>query len=117
MSDTNTVNYFEIGTTDPQAARAFYGEVFGWTFGAANPGGYATVNENAGGLWDSSRIGGGSWAVFYVEVADIHATLAHATAAGAATVRPLVDNGVILFAHLADPAGNRFGVWQRKVAG
>lgn len=63
-----------------------------------------------------SRRTGDTHPVFYVEVADLYATLAHATAAGAATVRPLVDNGVILFAHLADPAGNRFGVWQRKVA-
>jgi hypothetical protein len=27
---------------------------------------------------------------------------------------PLVDNGAIEFAYLADPLGNRFGVWQRK---
>lgn len=113
---TNPVNYFEIGTSDPEAARAFYGQVFGWEFGPANPGGYATVNGTAGGLWDSTNIGGEAWAVFYVEVADIHATLETAAAQGAETVRPLVDNGVILFAHLADPAGNRFGVWQRKEA-
>ncbi len=117
MSDTNPVNYFEIGTSDPETARAFYGELFGWHFGAANPGGYAGVNENEGGLWDTSQIGGGSWAVFYVEVVDIHATLQAAVERGAETVRPLVDNGSILFAHLADPAGNRFGVWQRKLIG
>ncbi|KTS07675.1 VOC family protein [Microbacterium testaceum] len=115
MSDTNTVNYFEIGTPDPEAARAFYGQLFGWRFAAANPGGYAAVNENAGGLWDTSQIGGEAWAVFYVEVADIRATLQTAIEQGAETVRPLVDNGTILFAHLADPAGNRFGVWQRKL--
>ena len=116
MSATNTVNYFEIGTADADGARAFYGGLFGWDFGAANPGGYAAVDANAGGLWDTSGSGAGSWAVFYVEVADIRATLEQATAAGAETVLPLVDNGVILFAHLADPAGNRFGVWQRKIA-
>jgi predicted enzyme related to lactoylglutathione lyase len=117
MSDTtnmNTVNYFEVGTADPDAARAFYGQVFGWEFGPAGPAGYATVNGTAGGLWDTSGMGGGTWAVFYVEVADIHACVEAALARGAQTVRPLVDNGVILFAHLADPAGNRFGVWQRK---
>jgi uncharacterized protein len=114
---TNTVTYFEIGTPDPAAARAFYGSLFGWDLGPANPGGYAPIDGNAGGLWDTIEIGGQSWAVFYVEVADIHVTLERATAAGAETVRPLVDNGAILFAHLADPAGNRFGVWQRKVAG
>jgi predicted enzyme related to lactoylglutathione lyase len=119
MSETttmNTVNYFEVGTPDPEAAKAFYGQVFGWEFGPAGPAGYGTVNGTGGGLWDTSAIGAGAWAVFYVEVADIHATIEAALAQGAVTVLPLVDNGVILFAHLADPAGNRFGIWQRKNA-
>ncbi len=117
MSETTkTVNYFEIGAPDPEAARAFYGQVLGWEFGPAGPAGYGTVHENAGGLWDTSEIGAGTWAVFYVGVADIHASIAAALANGSRTVLPLVDNGVILFSHLADPAGNRFGVWQRKSA-
>ena len=39
----NNVNYFEIGTTDPEAAKAFYGATFGWTFGEPGPAGYASV--------------------------------------------------------------------------
>jgi len=118
MSESeNPVNYFELGTPDPETARAFYGEVFGWEFGPAGPAGYAMVNETAGGLWDTSGIGAGTWAVFYIEVADLQASIASAVAHGARTVLPMVDNGIILFAHLADPAGNRFGVWQRKQAG
>lgn len=113
---SNTANYIEIGTSDPEAARGFYGEVFGWDFGASNPGGYASVNENAGGLWDTSRIGGESWAVFYIEVDDVNAAIDQAVAAGGVIVRPLVDNGKIMFAHLADPAGNRFGVYQRATS-
>jgi predicted enzyme related to lactoylglutathione lyase len=27
---------------------------------------------------------------------------------------PFTDNGVIEFAHLVDPLGNRFGVWRPK---
>lgn len=116
---TDTVNYFEIGTTDPQAAQAFYGDTFGWTFGPLTPGDYRMVGEagNGGGLWDSTSIGGESWAVFYIEVDDIHAKIAQATANGADTVIPLVDNGTILFTHLRDPLGNRFGLWQRKPQG
>ena len=30
---SNDVNYFEIGSPDAQASRAFYGGLFGWTFG------------------------------------------------------------------------------------
>lgn len=110
----NTVNYFEIGTPDAAAAGAFYGELFGWQAGAAGPTGYAMFDENAGGLWNTSTVGGGSWAVFYVEVADIQATIDAATKAGAQTALPLVDNGLIMFTHLIDPVGNRFGLWQRK---
>jgi uncharacterized protein len=115
---TDTVNYFEIGTPDPATARAFYGEVFDWSFQGPNPGGYGFVNgPESGGLWDTSETGAGAWAVFYIEVADISAKVEAALARGARTVLPLVDNGTILFTHLADPAGNRFGVWQRKLAG
>jgi predicted enzyme related to lactoylglutathione lyase len=106
----NPVNYFEIGTPDPAAARAFYGAVFGWQFGE---GSYSQVNGNGGGLWDTSEIGAETWAVFYIEVADVAASIENAVAAGARVVRAPVDTGVIRFAHLADPAGNRFGVWER----
>lgn len=113
---TDQVNYFEIGTSDPTAARAFYGETFGWRFGPDAPGDYRMIDGagNGGGLWDSTSAGGETWAIFYVEVEDIHAKLAQATANGADTVIPLVDNGTILFTHLRDPLGNRFGLWQRK---
>ena len=30
---TNDMNYFEIGTPDPEASKAFYGALFDWTFG------------------------------------------------------------------------------------
>lgn len=113
---TNSVNYFEIGSPDPAAARAFYGGVFGWTFDDAEPGGYAFIDGTQGGLWDTSLSGAGGWAIFYVHVEDVAATLAAATASGATVVLPLVDNGAIEFAHLADPAGNRFGVWHRKAS-
>ena len=33
---------------------------------------------------------------------------------GATVAVPLVDNGQIYFAHLLDPLGNRFGIWQPK---
>lgn len=114
MSDA--VNYFEIGTPDAAATQAFFAEVFGWRFAPGTSPEYRFVNGTAGGLWDTSESGGGSWAVFYIDVPDIAATLAAAQAAGARVVMPLVDNGAILFAHLEDRAGHRFGVWQRRGA-
>lgn len=109
---TATVNYFEIGTPDVAAARAFYGGLFGWQFGDQSPAAYQMVNGDAGGLWDSTGIGGAHWAVFYVQVEDVAAAVRDAESLGGSVVLPLTDNGRIQFAHLLDPAGNRLGVWR-----
>ena len=72
------------------------------------------VNGSAGGLWDTTGVGGGSWAIFYVQVDDVAATITRAQDAGATQLLPAVDTGAIEFAHLADPQGNRFGIWRPK---
>jgi len=72
------------------------------------------VDEGRGGLWDTSCIGGGNYAIFYVNVPDVHATVDQALELGANLVVPITDNGTIEFAHLTDPMGNRFGVWRPK---
>lgn len=112
----NVVNYFEIGSADPEAARAFYGDLFDWTFGDPSPVDYRMVNADQGGLWASNAVGGGSWAIFYVMVDDVRTAIARAEELGATVVVPHTDNGPIEFAHLLDPEGNRFGVWKPKAA-
>ena len=87
---------------------------FGWTIGDPSPVGYRMVNRDAGGLWDTTGLGGASWAVFYVQVDDVAATIAQAEVLGATVLMPLVDNGTIEFAHLADQQGNRLAVWPPK---
>jgi len=42
------VNYFEIGSADPDAARSFYGSLFDWSFGEPSPEGYRMVNDDQG---------------------------------------------------------------------
>ncbi len=44
----------------------------------------------------------------------VAATIAQAQAFGATVLVPLIDNGAIELAHLADPEGNRFGIWRPK---
>ncbi|MGH8962766.1 MAG: VOC family protein [Jatrophihabitantaceae bacterium] len=113
----NDVNYFEIGSPEPEAAKAFYGELFGWTVGEPSaPARYSMVNGDRGGLWDTSQMGGASWAIFYVQVEDVSTAIERAQALGASVVVPFVDNGAIEFAHLVDPQGNRFGIWRPKAA-
>ena len=110
------VNYFEIGTPDAAATKRFYGELFDWSFGEPSPVGYSMVDTDAGGVWESTGVGGGSWAVFYVQVDDVQSAITQAEALGATVAVPFVDNGRIEFAHLVDPQGNRFGVWRPKTA-
>ncbi|MGO4689352.1 VOC family protein [Glaciibacter sp. 2TAF33] len=110
----NVVDYFEVGSPDPGAARAFYSGMFDWEVGAPSPAQYSMVNGDAGGLWDTTEIGGANWAIFYVHVDDVHQAIADATRLGGTVVLPFVDNGRIEFAHLLDPFGNRFGVWRPK---
>jgi predicted enzyme related to lactoylglutathione lyase len=113
----NNMNYFEIGTPDPEASKALYGALFDWRFGEPSmPARYAMIDENRGGLWDTSHMGAENWAIFYVEVDDVHAAVDRAQQLGATVAVPVIDNGMIEFAHLADPLGNRFGIWQRKDA-
>ncbi|MEO6115193.1 MAG: VOC family protein [Pseudolysinimonas sp.] len=109
---TNQVDYFEIGTPNPDASRAFYGGLFGWTIGEPSPQAYSMVNGDAGGLWDTSGGDKANWAIFYVHVDDVAASLAKAQELGAKVAVPLVDNGNITFAHLVDPDGNRFAIWR-----
>ena len=108
----NVVNYFEVGTPDAGATTAFYGGLFGWQI--AESGNYRAVEGDKGGVWDSSTMGGGAWAIFYVQVDDVQATIEKASGLGATVVVPYTDNGPIEFAHLQDPQGNRFGVWRPK---
>ncbi|MFJ8896091.1 VOC family protein [Leifsonia sp. NPDC102414] len=109
---SNDVDYFEIGSLDPEASSAFYSGLFGWQIGPPSSAGYRMVGGDAGGLWDTSAVGGGSWAVFYVHVDDVASAVERAEGLGATVVLPLVDNGSIQFAHLLDPSGNRFAVWR-----
>ncbi|MGM7778504.1 VOC family protein [Arthrobacter sp. KNU-44] len=111
------VNYFEVGSPDPESARAFYSSLFDWTFGASSPASYQMVNGDKGGLWDTSSLEETSWAIFYVQVDDVKAAIARAESLGASVAIPFVDNGAIEFAHLLDPHGNRFGVWHPKREG
>ncbi len=111
------VDYFEIGTPDPAAAQAFYGDLFGWQFGEpSQPAQYRSVNGGAGGLWNTEALCGATWAVFYVHVDDVSASFAQAVRIGASVALPVINNGQIEFAHLIDPAGNRFAIWNEAPA-
>jgi predicted enzyme related to lactoylglutathione lyase len=113
--------WIDLLTDNPEAARAFYADLFGWT--------PLEQSEEFGGYWmwarEGAPVAGGMgadpgestesvWTV-YLAVEDAEKTVETATAEGAQVVVPVTtvgDTGIM--AVLLDPTGARIGVWQPK---
>ncbi|MEH0974518.1 VOC family protein [Micromonospora sp. CPCC 205546] len=115
---TNGVNWFEVGTDRPEETGRFYTDLFGWVFGEqGTPEASYRVTEPgpAGSIQGAVRDTGGTspnYAIFYVQVADVADAVGRAEAAGGTVlVAPKSNDNGLTFAHLADPAGNHFGVY------
>jgi hypothetical protein len=107
------VVHFEIRSTDPDASRAFYGKLFGWTFPEGGMPGYTYVETGVegaipGGI--SPLQGGGALVTFFVGVPDVVATLDAAAGAGGKIVQPATDVPGVRFGLFADPLGQIVGV-------
>ena len=113
----NTVAWFEIGTPDVDAAKAFYGQLFGWSF--APDGAYTLVTAPgaagpSGGIFNT----GGNlppYAVFVVQVADVAAAASRAEDLGGKVVAAPMDlpDGMVV-AYLTDPDGSMFALFSPK---
>ena len=110
----NSVEWFEVATDKPDEAKRFYGELFGWAYGGS--GRYSEVTTPGsggvtGGIFDSAGEFP-SYAIFYVTVEDVAATLAKAETLGAKVmVPPTTAADGLVFAQLRDSTGNHFGVF------
>ena len=89
----NPIVHFEIRAEDPDAARAFYGELFGWEYPEGGIPGYTYVESGVpgaipGGIGPTQ--GGASLVTFFVGVEDVEATLKTAERLGGRSCsRPL----------------------------
>ena len=110
----------ELHTSDPAAAKSFYGEVLGWTARDEDMGGFAyTIFQNRAGTdvagCSQLREGepGTNWLV-YIGTDDIDATTARAKELGATVhVEPMdIPNDIGRFSVLQDPAGAVFGLYK-----
>lgn len=107
----------ELHTSDPAAAKAFYGETFGWTFRDADIDGYHVIA--AGGLdiggmlqLDPDSPAPPAW-LTYVRVEDADACAARALELGATTLAPPSEiPGVGRYAALQSPEGATFAIFQ-----
>ncbi len=110
----NPVVHFEVGAADDGPLAAFYAELFGWGLQGMPGGGY-TMIDTRGGDGINGGIGksrtGQPWSAFYVETADLQATLDKANSLGGTTVMPVTDfGGVVTIAMFSDPDGLLVGL-------
>ena len=108
-----TINYVEITVPDLAAAKAFYGEAFGWNFADYGPD-YASFSaEEAGvdgGLAKGEATGDGP-VLLVLYSSDLGATRRKIESAGGRITRPTFDFPGGRRFHFADPAGNGLAVW------
>jgi predicted enzyme related to lactoylglutathione lyase len=103
----------EIRSADPDAARAFYGELFGWTYSDGAFPGYTFVEPAFEGALPSAigpTQGGTPTTLFFVGVEDVDATLAEAERLGGRTIQPAQQVPGVTFGVFADPQGQIIGV-------
>jgi predicted enzyme related to lactoylglutathione lyase len=119
MTDlTGKFFWYELMTSDPQAALAFYGNVVGWSAQAFEGGdhNYHVISGSAGPLGgimaipaEAGACGMSPWWGGYIGSADVDADVKRLSAAGARVQRAPEDiPGVGRFAVMGDPGGATF---------
>jgi predicted enzyme related to lactoylglutathione lyase len=121
MTDmTGKFFWYELMTSDAEAALAFYGDVVGWTSqafgGERQDDPYHVISSSVGQMGGVMKIpaeakdcGMTPWWGGYIGSADVDADVARLVAAGASERRPAEDiPGVGRFAVMGDPGGATF---------
>ncbi len=116
-----TFVWYELNTTDLEAATRFYGAVTGWTFDGSTEGphAYPHIRGSQGHLGGVTRLQDAAKAMGapphwmgYVAVADVDATLAKAKLMGGQVYfGPMDLPGTGRFAVVADPQGAAFALY------
>ena len=110
----NPIVHFEIRSADPDAVRAFYGELFGWNYPDGGIPGYTYVDSGVpagtipGGIGPTQ--GGQPMVTVFAGVENVQAALDHAERLGAKVVQPATKVPGVTFGLFADPQGNVIGV-------
>ncbi|MER6614337.1 VOC family protein [Streptomyces xantholiticus] len=115
---TGSPNWIDLGTPDIEAAKAFYGGVFGWTFRSAGPeaGGYGMFELDgrtvAAAMTVPPEQGPSNWNVYF-QTPDADATVKAVEQHGGTVVfepMDVFDQGRM--AIFLDPAGAGFAGWE-----
>ena len=121
----HTVIWFEFWVTDVDRAKAFYGELFDWSFRPMveyHPE-YWLVDAGEdrgtiGALWPTDVTPTDSGTVVYIAVSDLLDTIARAQRLGGTLVRAPTDVGDgTRFGWIRDPTGTLLGLWENQFVG
>jgi predicted enzyme related to lactoylglutathione lyase len=110
----NPIVHFEIRSADPDASRAFYADLFGWSYPPGGFPGYTYVDSGVpegtipGGI--SPLQGGQSLVTVFAGVQDVKAALDKAVELGGTIVQPATTAPGVTFGLFADPQGHVVGV-------
>ena len=107
------VIHAEIRSEDPDATRAFFAELFGWTYSDGAFPGYTFVNPEVEGALPTAigpLQGGADAVLFFVGVEDVEATLARAEQLGGKTIQSAQSVPGVTFGAFADAQGHVVGV-------
>lgn len=108
----HTIDYIELSVTDVEAAKAFYGAAFGWSFADYGPeyAGIQSGGREVGGLRRDSEVReGGPLVILYSD--DLEASVEAVKAAGGTIRQPIYPFPGGRRFNFADPAGNELAVW------
>jgi hypothetical protein len=114
---SHPIVHAEIRSSDPDATRAFFGDLFGWTYPneGAYPG-YTFVETGVpGALYTaiSPLQGDGDLVTFFVGVDDMETTIAATKRLGGRVVQDPVSVPGVSFALIEDPQGHVVGLAQQ----
>lgn len=114
MSQHEKMDYIEFSATDLAATKAFFSQVFAWTF--EDFGSDYTAFDNAGlrgGFFRSelhaSTINGSALIVFFSE--NLEETQDKIKQAGGKVIKPIFSFPGGRRFHFTEPSGNEFAVW------
>jgi len=107
------VIHAEIRSADPDATRAFFGELFGWTYSDGAFPGYTFVDTGVEGAIATAigpLQGGSDSVLFFIGVQDVDATLKRAEELGGKIIQPTQTVPGVSFGVFADAQGHVVGV-------
>jgi len=114
MKTHEKISYVEFPSRDIAATKAFFSEVFGWSFVDYGPDYVSFSNEGLNGGFFKSDLHastdlGSALIVFYSKT--LEKTLAKIKQAGGSVTKPIFPFPGGRRFHFADPNGNEYAVW------